>query len=367
MSAALKKLFLNDYHKSKHAKFVAFSGYSMPINYELGIIKENKHVRNLVGVFDVSHMGQILIPISPLNTKSLEIFIPLDLNILIFNKSYYSFLLNDKGGIIDDLIISKITIDKQFFYFIVYNASRKSEDEKIFNNYFINHKYLINNSLFAIQGPKSFEVLDFLNFDKNLFFMQNQVIKYFNENIIINRSGYTGEDGFEISIPNNISLKFINQVMENKKSKLCGLGSRDSLRLEAGLSLYGNELDENITPIDAQLAWSINNDRLKDKSLNGQDILSSQLINGSDKIKIGLKPFSKIILRGGMKIINSENNQIGVITSGGYSPSLNCSIGIGYIEVSDFINIKIYVLIRGFIEELKIIKLPFIPHKYKKG
>ena len=365
MSCELKKIFLNNYHESNKAKFVPFSGYYMPINYQLGIIKEHKQVRNAAGIFDVSHMGQVLIPLSEFNLKSLKKYIPLNIENLKIGKSYYSFLLNINGGIIDDLIISRIKYQNHEFFFIVYNASRKNEDEEIFNNNLKDFKLLSNNTLIAIQGPKSLNVLNFLDIDKNMLFMESQVLKYSNHDIIINRSGYTGEDGFEISIPNEISLDFIMILMKNHNSELCGLGSRDSLRLEAGLSLYGNELNENITPIEANLAWAIHKDRLNDDLLNGQKKILTQKLEGSDKVRIGLQPFSKSILRSNMKLINEKKIEIGFITSGGYSPTLNSSIAIAYVASLEK-DSKIYTSIRGKIEELKIVRLPFVPHNYRR-
>ncbi len=367
MSISLKEVFLNKFHIENKAKFVPFSGYSMPINYDSGIIKEHLHVRKYVGVFDVSHMGQILIFISDANISKLEKFIPLNLKQLNINKSYYSFLLNSNGGIIDDIIISRIVFEEKEFFFIVYNSSRKENDEKIFTNNLSDYSFLNDNSLLAIQGPLAEKILSFIPNLKNLYFMNSMVINYSNEFIIISRSGYTGEDGFEISIPNNIIFDFINKIMENPNAKLCGLGSRDSLRLEAGLSLYGNELNEFITPIEANLTWAINKDRLNDKNLNGNQILLKQIQTGVNKFKIAFKPLSKSILRNKMKIYNYNNTEIGLITSGTYSPNLNHSIGIGYVNKNLEKDEKIYALIRNNLEELNIINLPFISHKYKKG
>ena len=366
MPIELHKIYLNDYHQDNLAKFVPFAGYSMPINYDSGIIKEHIHVRNFAGVFDVSHMGQILITASEDNIKSLEKYIPLVLENLETNKSYYSFMLNSKGGVIDDLIISKILYDNRECFFIVYNAGRKKEDEEIFKNILTEYTFLNKNSLIAIQGPESENVLKFLDISSELFFMNSKVVKFQDNLIIINRSGYTGEDGFEISIPNSVVLNFINLLMENTHAKLCGLGSRDSLRLEAGLSLYGNELNEDITPVDANLTWSIHKERLNDENLNGQNILLNQVQTKSHKKKIGIRSISKSILRSGMKLIDIDNKQIGIITSGGFSPTLNISIGIGLLEnISN--NNKIYSLIRGNIEELEIVKLPFIKNNYQRG
>ena len=367
LSDDLKKIYLNDYHLDNHAKIVSFSGYHMPINYDLGIIKENLHVRNSAGIFDVSHMGQILIPSSNLNQESLSKFIPLNFENIKRGKSYYSFLLNENGCIIDDLIISKIFYENLEYFFIVYNASRKEIDEKIFKENLTEFNLLIDNCLIAIQGPKALEILDSLQIDSKLLFMESKIVNYLDHSIIVNRSGYTGEDGFEISVPNSIALFFIESIMKKSISKLCGLGARDSLRLEAGLSLYGNELNENITPIEANLSWAIHKDRLNDSRLNGQKLLLSQFKKGTSKRKIGLQSKSKSMLRSNIKIIDKDKNELGIITSGGFSPTLNSSIAIGYLNTHLEPNTNIYCLIRGNLEELKIVKLPFISHNYQKG
>jgi aminomethyltransferase len=367
LSAIIKEIFLNDYHKYNHAKFTSFCGYSMPINYDLGIIKEHLHVRSSVGIFDVSHMGQILIPTSISNIIKLEKFVPLNLKNLKNNKSYYSFILNPHGGVVDDIILSKILYNDKEYFFIVYNALKKKKDEEIFKNNLSDYKLLKDNSLIAIQGPLAKEILFFLPKIEELFFMNSVVVNYFDYLIIINRSGYTGEDGFEISIPNNIVFQFINKLMKNKNAKLCGLGARDSLRIEAGLCLYGNELNENISPIEANLSWAINKERLNDENLNGQKILLNQFNKGTTKNKIAFKCLSKSILRNNMKLLDIRSNEIGYITSGAFSPTLKSSIGIGYINKKLQIGNKIFTLIRNNIEELEIVQLPFVFHKYKKG
>ena len=199
-----QKTVLYDYHKNLGAKFVPFAGYEMPVQYSTGIVEEHRFTRTEVGFFDVSHMGQILILISDSNINNLEKYIPLNLKTLKNNKSYYSFILNSSGVVIDDIILSKITYQNDQYFFIVYNSSRKQQDEKIFNNNLSDYVFLNNNSLIAIQGPLSEEVISFLIGSNKLFFMQSLVMKYLNHSIIVSRSGYTGEDGFEISIPNFI-------------------------------------------------------------------------------------------------------------------------------------------------------------------
>ena len=217
----------------------------------------------------------------------------------------------------------------------------------------------------AIQGPKSQEALNFLDHLNELFFMKSKTINFLNHEIIISRSGYTGEDGFELAIPNKIIKDFIIKLFKNKDIKLCGLGSRDSLRLEAGLSLYGNELNEEITPVEANLIWAIDKNRLNDNKLNGSKKLLNQINLGTKKIRLGFKPKSKLMLRSNMKIFDKFNKEIGFITSGGFSPILNTSIAMGYLNISKTNN-KIYCYIKDKYQELNIEKLPFISNNYKK-
>ena len=366
MSDELKTVFLNNFHIKHNAKLSPFAGYSMPINYLKGIIKEHLHVREFTGVFDVSHMGQILIPYTKHNISSLEKYIPLSLIKLEFNKSKYSFILNNNGGIIDDIIISKIIFNKNEFFYIVYNADRKIVDNKIFEKILYNYTYFNDQSLISIQGPLAYRSLYFLNIKPDINFMQIISSKYKDQEIIISRSGYTGEDGFEISIPNIILKSFMDQLMESTNVTLCGLGCRDSLRLEAGLSLYGNELTEKITPVEAKLLWAIDRTRLEKSNFNGSSTILNQIKNGVEKTKIGIKSAPKSMLRSQMKIFNNNKKEIGYISSGGFSPILQASIGLGYVKVNNQ-DKKMFSLIRNKMVEMEIVKLPFISHKYKKG
>tara|TARA_Y100000590_G_scaffold72474_1_gene79600 strand:- start:4050 stop:5183 length:1134 start_codon:yes stop_codon:yes gene_type:complete len=365
----LKKIFLYDFHKSIGAKFAPFSGYSMPINYKEGIIKEHLHTRKHVGFFDVTHMGQCLIPFNEDNINKLEKIIPLDLKEMKLSTSSYSFILNENGGIIDDIIISKLNYDNSIFFFIVYNAGRKSVDEEIFNKTLKNIIFLKNNSLLAIQGPLASSILSFISESIiNLKFMEIKVLNYKNHKMILSRSGYTGEDGFEISVPNDIANNFLEDLLKNKNIMFCGLGSRDSLRLEAGLSLYGHELNENLSPVEANLTWAINKIRLELNNFNGSQIIINQISKGIQKVKIGIKSKSKSILRSKMTLLNNENNEIGYITSGGFSPTLSTSIAIAYVDKNFYNNkLPIYCNIRNQNEEVDYVNLPFVPHKYKKG
>ena len=239
MSQILNKIFLNDYYTELGAKFIPFAGYSIPINFTLGIIKEHKHTRTKCGLFDISHMGQMFIPVNSINIKQLETIIPQNLQSIPVSQSVYSFILNTQGGIVDDIIISKVKINFNEYFFIVYNASRKKIDENIIGNLVSKTIILKNHSLISLQGPSSKKILQKLfPFVNKLNFMQISTFIFNNENILISRSGYTGEDGFELSIPNIQIEKIVTHLLDNNNTLLCGLGCRDSLRLEAGLCLY---------------------------------------------------------------------------------------------------------------------------------
>tara|TARA_Y100001970_G_scaffold57546_1_gene72909 strand:- start:3652 stop:4758 length:1107 start_codon:yes stop_codon:yes gene_type:complete len=364
----LKTIPLNDFHLENGAKFIPFAGYSMPINYSSGIINEHIQVRNKSGVFDVSHMGQILIDFNNNNINNLEKFIPLKLNKLKINKSNYSFLLNSNGCVIDDIIISILHFENNKKISIVYNASRKEIVENIFKNNLDNYNLLSNNSLFAIQGPLSYEILSkIINIRSEMKFLDIEFLKYKNNNLILSRSGYTGEDGFELSVPNDLAENFLKNILISKDCNLCGLGSRDSLRIEAGLCLYGNELNENLTPIDANMTWALDIDRIKSNNLNGNAKLKNQLINKPKFIKIGMIAKNKVILRKDMTLIDKNNNNLGRITSGCYSPMLSKSIALGYIDINYDLNENFYCNIRNNLECINYSKLPFVNKNYKRS
>jgi aminomethyltransferase len=365
---ALKNIYLKDFHKKNDAKFVPFAGYDMPINYKQGIINEHIHVRNHTGVFDVSHMGQILIPFSEENISALESYIPLNIKKINSNKCHYSFVLNSNGGIVDDIMFSKIKFDNNEFVYIVYNSSRKQILNRIFNETILNFKIFEDRCLIAIQGPESFSsIRSILNLPASMNFLNIQILQYNNSDLFISRSGYTGEDGFEISISNNKAEKLMSEILNNSNAILCGLGCRDSLRVEAGLSLYGNEINEDINPIQAGLSWALDKKRLQDNNLNCSEILSREIKSNPSVIKIGLSPINNIMLRNQMTIYNDNKKEIGYITSGCYSPILKKSIGIAYINKISNISEKKFVNVRDKYEEIKIEKIPFVKKNYKKG
>ena len=361
----IKETSLINLHKSHGAKLVEFAGYSMPIQYSEGILNEHKFTRSNCGVFDVSHMGQLFIYGGNELTEDLEKIFPVNLKNLKTNQSKYSFLMNDNGGIYDDLIITKINNGYQ----IILNAACKNNDLKIIKEK-LNDKYQLelkeNLSLIALQGPGAKKVLKKVipNID-DLKFMHGGEFKFNNLNIYITRSGYTGEDGFEISIPNEIAENFTKVLLDNG-SKLIGLGARDTLRLEAGLCLYGNDINTETTPIEANLKWAISKKRIDDK-YPGSEIIKKQIQSGVKKLRVGIKPDTKVIARANTKIFNEEKKEIGRVTSGSFGPSVDHPISMGYVDSNySSINTKIFLEIRGKKVSANICKLPFYKKNYAK-
>ena len=301
----MEKTALYNFHKNLGAKFVPFAGYEMPIQYKEGIVKEHISTRLYAGFFDVSHMGQLFISGNKFSEDSLEKIIPLDFKEIKINQSKYSFLINDEGGVIDDLIITRV----EGGFNIILNAACKDNDikeiSKCLNS---DSKYELRKdlSLIALQGPKSESILEsIVNGVKQLKFMNGGYFDFEGNKIYITRSGYTGEDGFEISIPNT-NVESFTKLLSDKGAKPIGLGARDTLRLEAGLCLYGHELNQNINPIQANLKWAISKRRREEGGFKGWENIKKDLQNGVSKIRIGVKPSGRIIAREGTKIFSSS-------------------------------------------------------------
>ena len=361
------KTALYNLHLKHGAKFVPFAGYQMPIQYSEGIIDEHKYTRTNAGLFDVSHMGQLFIKGENELTDDLEKIFPLDLKNILLNQSKYSFLMNEDACIHDDLIITKV----KGGYNIILNAACKNQDYEIIKKLLSNKYEMILNSdlsLVAIQGPKSADILkEIIIGPEKLNFMNGNWFKYKDESIYITRSGYTGEDGYEISISN----KKVEELTENlllKGVKLIGLGARDTLRLEAGLCLYGHDIDLETTPIEANLKWAISKKRLENGSFMGFDKIDSQIKLGTKRLRVGIAPEDRIIAREKTKIYNTDNEIIGEITSGTFGPSVQKPITLGYVQTkySD-LDTKVLLEVRGKKYPAKICKLPFYKKSYVKG
>ena len=363
----IKKTSLNKLHQDNKAKFVEFAGYEMPIQYSSGIIEEHKFTRSNSGIFDVSHMGQLFIYGDDNLTNDLEEIFPLDLKNLKLNSSKYSFLMNDKAGVYDDLIITKL----EEGFLIILNASCKDNDFKILSS-LLKDKYKIvlddQRSLIAIQGPKSVKILNqILKTVADLNFMSGNWFTYKDQKLYVTRSGYTGEDGFEISISNKLAEVFTKELLDNG-AKLIGLGARDTLRLEAGLCLYGHELSTETTPIEANLKWAISKERLSSGGFIGFNNIISQINDGAKKIRVGIKPEGRLIAREKTKIYNENDQLIGEVTSGTFGPSVNGPIAMGFVD-QEFSKkeTKVLLEVRGKKYPANVCGLPFYKKSYVKG
>ena len=357
-----KQTFLHDKQIAMGAKMVDFAGWSMPVQFT-SIIEEHKNVRKNVGLFDVSHMGEVFVSGKD-SLKFLNKIVPQDVSKLYNSKAVYCQLTNQNGGLVDDLIIYKLEDCK---YLLIVNASRIDEDINWIVRNSINFDVYIDNqshnySLLAVQGPKADALLRKIgyNLNQDFFTIQNTVLNTMN--VMVSRTGYTGEDGYEILLKNKDALRMWNLLLEEGKEfslMPVGLGARDTLRLESALHLYGNDLDETTTPIEAGLSWSVPKD--KTEYYNGKEIIVNQIKNGTDKKLIGLKMLSRAVPRHSYDIYYNKE-QIGRVTSGGYAPSLNENVAMGYIK-----NLKelvigscVQVMIRDKLYDALIVKRPFV-------
>ncbi len=362
-----KQTFLHDKHVSLGARMVDFAGWHMPVQYS-SIIEEHKTVREAVGLFDVSHMGEVIV-CGKDALPYLNKLVPQELSKLVDSKAIYCQLTNKQGGIIDDLIIYKLEDNK---YLIIANASRIDEDLNWmvrnkcgFDVSIINESH--NYSLLAVQGPKACELIKSLGVEDLPPFFSIKRGELFNINLWISRTGYTGEDGVEILVKNEFSEYLWDKLLEAGKAydiKPIGLGARDTLRLEAALHLYGNDLDENTTPVEAGLAWSVAKNKQED--YNGKKVIMEQIKNGVDKKLVGLKMLDKNIARHGYDVYYN-NEKIGVVTSGGISPVRGDNIALAYIKNLDNLTVgsTIQILIRDKFHDAEIIKRPFVEKRNK--
>lgn len=364
-----KQTFLHDCHVKLGAKMVDFAGWHMPVQYT-SIIEEHKHVREAVGIFDVSHMGEVIYKGKDV-LKFLNKMVPQSIDKLTDGKAVYAQLPNKEGGLIDDLIIYKLEENK---YLIVHNASRIDEDVnwmslnigdldvEIVNE---SHNY----SMIAVQGPKTCEYMGKLGLKELPKFFSIKKDKLFGYDIWISRTGYTGEDGVEIIMKNKYAVPVWESLLSHSGEiivKPIGLGARDTLRLEACLHLYGNDLDETTTPVEAGLSWSIPKDKIED--YNGKTVIENQLKNGAEKKLVGLKMIDRGIARHGYEVFYN-NEKIGVVTSGSISPTRGDNIALAYIKNLDnfAVGSTIQILIRDKFYNAEIVKKPFIEKRNKNS
>lgn len=357
-----KETYLHDKHVALGARMVDFAGWHMPVQYT-SIIEEHKTVRENVGLFDVSHMGEVFVSGKD-SLAFLQKIVPQDISKLAYEKAVYCQLPNKKGGLIDDLIIYKLGIN---YYLIICNAARIDEDL----NWMVRNKKGLdvkidnqshNYSLLAVQGPKADELLRTMGLDTHQDSFTIKPATICGRKLLISRTGYTGEDGYELLVENEFSEELWDKILEYGAAfgiKPIGLGARDTLRLEAALHLYGNDLDENTTPIEAGLSWSVPKDKKED--YNGKEVIMNQIKNGTTKKLVGLKMLDKGIARHEYEVYK-DGEKVGVITSGGVSPVLNANIALAYVKNDKNIctGSIVQVMIREKLHDAEVVKRPFI-------
>ena len=353
---------LDTWHRAKDARMVEFAGYWMPIQYE-GIMAEHMWVREHAGLFDVSHMGQISLS-GDGAAEALETLVPGDISALKPGRMRYSLLLAEDGGILDDLMVT----NEGDQIGIVVNGAVKWEDigylrENLPDDITLNHNE--DYGLLALQGPKAVAALSRLVPEAaGLVFMQAAKATWNGHAIALSRSGYTGEDGFEISLPNEALADFADALCAMEEVKPIGLGARDSLRLEAGLPLYGHDLDEGIDPIEGDLAVAISKRRREGGGFPGAARILGHLADGSPRKRVGLLIEGKMPVREGAKLFDG-NTEIGVVTSGGFAPSVGVPIAMGYVPTGLAApGTAIAAEVRGKRVPVTVAATPFVPHNY---
>lgn len=356
----LKHTPLYKLHLALKAKMVPFAGYQMPVQYPDGIIKEHIHCRSQAGFFDISHMGQCLLSGVHI-AEQLDKLVPTNIINLRVGQQRYSVLTTPEGGVIDDIIITRL---ENNFMLVVNAACMEKDFAYLQGNLDSLVQVLPTQALFALQGPAAKDVMQELCAPAcDLFFMQAIETKINNMECIISRSGYCGEDGFEISVTSEDAQQLAELFLGFQQVEPIGLGARDTLRLEAGLSLYGHELNDNISPVEAGLSWLIDKNK---HDYPGAKIILQQLQQGAPRQRVALSIAGKIPVRESTKLYTENKQLIGVVTSGSFSPSLNKPIALGLIA-GECADNSLYAYVRNKQIALKRTTSPFVPHRYQRA
>ena len=369
-SGPLAKTPLHALHLELGARMAPFAGYDMPVQYPGGIIKEHQHTRTLASLFDVSHMGQVRLNGERAAT-ALESLVPVDVIDLPVGQQRYALFTNDNGGILDDLMIT----NAGDHLFLVVNAACKEQDIAHLRTLSdrCNIDVLSEQALLALQGPKAAQVMTRLAPElTRLVFMKGTQAKIAGIDCFVTRSGYTGEDGFEISIPATQTETLARILLEQEEVAPAGLGSRDSLRLEAGLCLYGHDIDTTTTPVEANLSWALSKVRRsgggRAGGFPGAEIILRQLTEGVTRLRIGIQPEGRAPVRDGAELLNDQGEKVGKVTSGGFGPTVGWPVARGYVELPySALETQLHALVRGKALPVRVAKLPFAPHRYCRG
>lgn len=370
--ATLLKTPLYDLHIQAGAKMVPFAGYEMPVQYPLGVKKEHLHTRDAAGLFDVSHMGQLILR-GDNAAAMLESLVPVDVIDLPVGKQRYAFFTNQQGGILDDLMIANLGD----CLFVVVNAACKQADIAHLQAHLqpgVTLTECDDRALLALQGPQAAQVLASLVPEvADMLFMDIARVSIEGIDCIVSRSGYTGEDGYEISVPAEQATQLAQRLMEFAEVEWIGLGARDSLRLECGLCLYGHDLDETTTPVEASLLWALSPARRADGVRAGgypgaAIIHQQQAEKSAARKRVGLVGETKAPVREGTELFDAEGNQIGIVTSGTSGPTAGVPVSMAYIQ-SEFATVgtTVQALVRGKMLPMAVAKMPFVPQRYYRG
>jgi len=373
----LKRTPLHALHVARGGKMVPFAGYDMPVQYAPGVLREHLHTRNSIGLFDVSHMGQIALHAKSGKVEdaalALERLVPQDIVGVAPGRQRYAQFTNGQGGILDDLMVANFG----GHLFLVVNAACKAEDEAHLRAHLEDTcaiELLGNRALIALQGPKAESALaKFCPDAPAMRFMDAGPRRVDGIECFVSRSGYTGEDGFELSVPEDYAEALANALLDDSDVLPIGLGARDSLRLEAGLCLYGHDIDTTTTPVEAALEWSIQKSRryggMRAGGFPGADKILSELANGARRRRVGLRPEGRAPVREGAPLFAdaASSTQIGAVTSGGFGPSFNAPVAMGYLPSSHAApGSLVFAELRGQRAPLLIAPMPFVPNTYKR-
>lgn len=366
----LLKTPLHDLHIARGARMVPFAGYAMPLQYPTGIITEHRHTRNEAGLFDVSHMGQAILRGADVAT-SFEKLVPGDIAGLAPGQMRYTLLLNENGGIRDDLMVTRIQENGAFALFLVVNAACKDADFAYIANSLDGEAALEifeDRALLALQGPSAEVVLaELAPTCRDLVFLEGRDMDFDGVSAFGARAGYTGEDGYEVSLPAAVATAFAEKLLAHDAVEPIGLGARDSLRLEAGLCLYGHDIDETTTPVEAGLSWAVGRRRRETADFPGALTILKQIADGPPRFRVGLLPEGRAPVREGALIKDGFGNGLGTVTSGSFAPSLERPIAMGYVaadyaEAGTLVNIEL----RGGSVAAEVTEVPFVKPNHKR-
>ena len=357
-----RKTPLYDLHVELGGKMVDFAGWMMPVNYAAGVAAEHKQCREKAALFDVSHMGQVGLHGENVAEK-LESLCPSSFTTLPTGKARYTFFTNPDGGIMDDLIVSAAGD----YLFLVVNASMREQDVAHLRG--LDLEVLeIDRSLIAIQGPSAEAIVaEHAPAAAGLKFMETALVDLMGHECRISRLGYTGEDGYEISLPNEHAVEITRKFLEHPDLEPAGLGARDSLRLEAGLCLYGNDIDNETSPVEANLVWAMQKARREGGGFPGAERIQRELGEGPSRRLVGIQPEGRAPARRGVEVAAADGSIIGGITSGGFGPTFEGPVSMGYVAAEHAEpGTEVNLIIRGKARPATIIKLPFVAQNYKR-